>query len=262
MNWCRSARQPAAGQIRNSNGPMLVGGGRARRRRRRSSCGIARDDRDELARTDRARTRRPTCCCLSGGVSAGKFDLVPEVLAELGVEQVFHKVALRPGKPLWFGVKRRRAAGAGVRPARQSGEQPGLLRAVRAAGDRGAGRPRLRRAAARHGPLVHDFEYKGGRASCLPAAIRRRADRRKKVGRGRRHPANRRNPALARLGRPRGAWPGPTAWCGWGPSRSSSPPGTTVQRDVPLNSDRDRQISSRNRRRRCLPQATRRAQNG
>ena len=42
---------------------------------------------------------------LSGGVSAGKFDLVPEVLAELGVEQVFHKIALRPGKPLWFGVK-------------------------------------------------------------------------------------------------------------------------------------------------------------
>ena len=42
---------------------------------------------------------------LSGGVSAGKFDLVPQVLAELGVEQVFHKIALRPGKPLWFGVK-------------------------------------------------------------------------------------------------------------------------------------------------------------
>ena len=42
---------------------------------------------------------------LSGGVSAGKFDLVPDVLAELGVEQVFHKIALRPGKPLWFGVK-------------------------------------------------------------------------------------------------------------------------------------------------------------
>ena len=42
---------------------------------------------------------------LSGGVSAGKFDLVPEVLAELGVEEVFHKIALRPGKPLWFGVK-------------------------------------------------------------------------------------------------------------------------------------------------------------
>jgi molybdopterin molybdotransferase len=41
---------------------------------------------------------------LSGGVSMGKFDLVPKVLTRLGVECVFHKVAQRPGKPLWFGV--------------------------------------------------------------------------------------------------------------------------------------------------------------
>lgn len=41
---------------------------------------------------------------LSGGVSMGRFDLVPRVLQELGVDVVFHKVAQRPGKPLWFGV--------------------------------------------------------------------------------------------------------------------------------------------------------------
>lgn len=41
---------------------------------------------------------------LSGGVSMGKFDLVPQVLRQLGVDQVFHKVAQRPGKPLWFGI--------------------------------------------------------------------------------------------------------------------------------------------------------------
>jgi molybdopterin molybdotransferase len=34
----------------------------------------------------------------------GRFDLVPQVLEELGVRAVFHKVAQRPGKPLWFGV--------------------------------------------------------------------------------------------------------------------------------------------------------------
>ena len=44
---------------------------------------------------------------LSGGVSAGVLDLVPKVLAELGAEQVFHKVSVKPGKPLWFGVARR-----------------------------------------------------------------------------------------------------------------------------------------------------------
>ena len=41
---------------------------------------------------------------LSGGVSMGKFDLVPKALEALGVRAVFHKVAQRPGKPLWFGV--------------------------------------------------------------------------------------------------------------------------------------------------------------
>ena len=39
---------------------------------------------------------------LTGGVSMGKFDLVPASLAACGVKQVFHKVAQRPGKPLWF----------------------------------------------------------------------------------------------------------------------------------------------------------------
>jgi molybdopterin molybdotransferase len=44
---------------------------------------------------------------LSGGVSAGVLDLVPKVLTELGVTEVFHKVNLKPGKPLWFGKKQR-----------------------------------------------------------------------------------------------------------------------------------------------------------
>ena len=42
---------------------------------------------------------------LSGAVSKGKFDFLPKVLDELGVEKKFHKVAQRPGKPFWFGVK-------------------------------------------------------------------------------------------------------------------------------------------------------------
>jgi len=39
----------------------------------------------------------------SGAVSKGKFDYLPEVLDELGVEKKFHKVKQRPGKPFWFG---------------------------------------------------------------------------------------------------------------------------------------------------------------
>ena len=40
---------------------------------------------------------------LSGGISMGKFDYIPQALKELNVEQVFHKVQQRPGKPFWFG---------------------------------------------------------------------------------------------------------------------------------------------------------------
>lgn len=42
---------------------------------------------------------------LTGGVSRGKFDYLPEVLDELGVEKHFHKVKQRPGKPFWFGTR-------------------------------------------------------------------------------------------------------------------------------------------------------------
>ncbi len=41
---------------------------------------------------------------LSGGVSKGKFDFIPEVLDELGAKMIFHKVKQTPGKPFWFGI--------------------------------------------------------------------------------------------------------------------------------------------------------------
>ena len=33
----------------------------------------------------------------------GKADFVPQVLADLGVAKIFHKISQRPGKPMWFG---------------------------------------------------------------------------------------------------------------------------------------------------------------
>lgn len=47
---------------------------------------------------------------LSGGVSMGKSDFVPQVLSELGVKVVFHRVSQRPGKPMWFGIGTQRQA--------------------------------------------------------------------------------------------------------------------------------------------------------
>ncbi|MFD2585601.1 molybdopterin molybdotransferase MoeA [Croceitalea marina] len=40
---------------------------------------------------------------LSGGVSKGKYDYLPEVFKEIEVKKIFHKIKQRPGKPFWFG---------------------------------------------------------------------------------------------------------------------------------------------------------------
>lgn len=97
-------QQPGPGQIRNSNGPMLLAtarwhGGQT------IDLGIARDDPDQLEQLIR-RGLEADILTISGGVSAGKLDLVPGVLSRLGVREVFHKIKLKPGKPLWFGVHR------------------------------------------------------------------------------------------------------------------------------------------------------------
>lgn len=47
---------------------------------------------------------------LSGGVSMGQRDYVPAALDALGVQRVFHRIAQKPGKPMWFGVGARRQA--------------------------------------------------------------------------------------------------------------------------------------------------------
>ena len=61
---------------------------------------------DEGALRERLRLHLTTheVLILSGGVSMGKFDLVPKVLMGLGVQEVFHHIAQRPGKPMWFGI--------------------------------------------------------------------------------------------------------------------------------------------------------------
>lgn len=93
---------PTAAQIRNSNGPMLAAqilraGGQP------IELGVAVDDRTELTTRISQGLDIAQVVVLSGGVSAGVVDLVPGVLAELGIEQVFHKVSVKPGKPVWFG---------------------------------------------------------------------------------------------------------------------------------------------------------------
>ncbi len=95
---------PGPGHIRNSNGPMLLAAA-AQAGAAGYDLGIARDEPAVLRERIGAGLGYDVLV-ISGGVSAGVLDLVPGMLGELGVEQVFHKIRLKPGKPLWFGVQR------------------------------------------------------------------------------------------------------------------------------------------------------------
>lgn len=94
---------PEAGKIRNSNGPLLTAAVTAAGATP-LSLGIARDEPQELTEKIAAGLARDVLL-LTGGVSAGQLDLVPPTLEQLGVRKIFHKIRLKPGKPLWFGVK-------------------------------------------------------------------------------------------------------------------------------------------------------------
>jgi molybdopterin molybdotransferase len=94
------------GQIRNSNAYSL-----AAQAKRAGGRVLAR----EIVRDDRAATIEALTWALdladvvivSGGVSVGPHDHVKPALAELGVEERFWRVALKPGKPTWFGTRKR-----------------------------------------------------------------------------------------------------------------------------------------------------------
>ena len=96
---------PGPGRIRNSNGPVLRAlvrraGGVAR------YLGIAPDDETRL-RLMIEDGLRDDVLVLSGGVSMGTHDLVGAALRSLGVEILFDKVAIKPGKPFTFGRRGR-----------------------------------------------------------------------------------------------------------------------------------------------------------
>jgi len=62
---------------------------------------------DEPGALDRALADLPPTDLVlcTGGVSVGERDLVPEALVRAGYHETFHGVAMKPGKPLWFGVQ-------------------------------------------------------------------------------------------------------------------------------------------------------------
>lgn len=92
------------GKIRNSNGyqlftQVLNHGAQPQ------YYGIALDDRESVRNLIKKATQENQITLLSGGVSMGDFDLVPEVLTELGFKTHFQSIAVQPGKPTLFTQK-------------------------------------------------------------------------------------------------------------------------------------------------------------
>ena len=93
--------KPQAHQIRSSNSVMLE----SVLKSHGFSTTVAhmKDEKSVVAKSLESALEKHEILLLSGGVSAGKKDFIPEVLAELGFKPIFHKIAQKPGKPLYVG---------------------------------------------------------------------------------------------------------------------------------------------------------------
>lgn len=98
-----AGRPIASHQVRLSNGPAIIA---MMQDFGYTDCSHDHlvDDPDLLEQRIGDHLEAADVLILSGGVSMGKADYVPDVLKNLGVDVVFHKITQRPGKPMWFGT--------------------------------------------------------------------------------------------------------------------------------------------------------------
>ncbi len=99
---CDISEAPGFGKISNSNGYALAALA-ASSGAVPVQLGIARDTKESL-RDKLTAALSADCIISSGGVSVGDYDFVKDVLKDMGSSMMFWKVAMKPGKPLAFGV--------------------------------------------------------------------------------------------------------------------------------------------------------------
>jgi molybdopterin molybdotransferase len=95
------ARDPGPHGIRDSNGFALAA--QVERAGGEPDYGGPVGDEPQALRRAVERGLSADVLCVSGGVSVGEKDLVPRALEDAGVERLFHRWAVKPGGPLWFG---------------------------------------------------------------------------------------------------------------------------------------------------------------
>lgn len=94
---------PLAHQIRRSNSYMIEA--RLLELGLEASSHHIADDYDHIVESISSLLKSHDVLLLTGGVSKGKFDYIPDALISLGFDPLFHGVAQRPGKPFWFSAK-------------------------------------------------------------------------------------------------------------------------------------------------------------
>lgn len=96
--------RPAVSQIRNSNAYQLLAQAEAAGAIA-NYIGIALDTEDSTREKITDSFKENDVILLTGGVSMGDYDFVPQVLNELGVDTKFKSIAVQPGRPTVFGVR-------------------------------------------------------------------------------------------------------------------------------------------------------------
>jgi molybdopterin molybdotransferase len=159
-------QEPAAHQIRNSNS-YAVAAQIAHAGGRPVIAPIARDN-YKASREILERALESDLVIISGGVSAGKYDIVESVLADLGAEFYFDRALIQPGQPIVFG-RRRQTFFFGL-PGNPASTMVTFEIFARAAVEliSGACAPSLPIAYAR---LTEDFRHKPGLTRFLPARL-------------------------------------------------------------------------------------------
>jgi len=168
---CEPEESVRAHQLRDANGPALCAALRARGYLDVSRR-IVPDAPDVLASALKAASEECDAVILSGGVSVGKYDFVPEALRRLGAIVQFHGVAMKPGKPQLYATLGDACHVFGL-PGNPLSVLTGLHEIVLPALRRMSGVPVESSLPSLRVPLAKNLSVKGSRANFVLARLER-----------------------------------------------------------------------------------------
>jgi molybdopterin molybdotransferase len=99
-----ASERPGPHEQRDSNGPALRAAVLATGLAQPRAVRVVEDVPERVRQRLRTALKGAEVVLVVGGVSAGKYDFVPGVLEELGCHKVFHRVRMKPGKPILFAI--------------------------------------------------------------------------------------------------------------------------------------------------------------